>query len=137
MKSIFVDTAALIALGNTRDNLHQSAHKVRCELIERGYSFITTNFVLVELCNAFSPPKLRGTAIQQVDSIYRSSRWKVVEVESTLLRESLNLYRKMTDKSWGLVDCASIIVAHKFMITAIFTADHHFTQAGFEILLPR
>jgi predicted nucleic acid-binding protein len=39
------------------------------------------------------------------------------------------------DKSWGLVDCSGILVARKLGITTVFTADHHFTQAGFKILL--
>jgi uncharacterized protein len=135
MNQVFVDTSALIALGNKRDMLHQQAIEVRQELIANGSYFVTTNLVLAELCNAFSPPNLRGTAILQIDSIEHSSRWRVVEMDSYLWRESFALYRKMFDKSWGLVDCASMIVARRLEILTIFTADHHFTQAGFNILL--
>jgi len=52
-----------------------------------------------------------------------------------LMDEGFRLYKKMKDKSWGLVDCISIITAKKFGCTDIFTADHHFEQAGFRILL--
>lgn len=41
----------------------------------------------------------------------------------------------MSDKDWGLVDCTSIIVAKNLGISEIFTTDHHFEQAGFQILL--
>lgn len=135
MNTVFVDTAALVALGNKRDTLHHSAHIVRRQLIEEKYYFLTTSLVLAELCNAFSAPHLRSTAIQQVDDIVRSFRWRLVEVDSRLWQESFALYRKMTDKSWGLVDCASIIVARQLNVSTIFTADHHFTQAGFTVLL--
>ncbi len=115
--------------------LHQKAIEVRRELITNGSHFVTTNLVLAELCNAFSPPNLRGTAILQIDSIEHSSRWRVVEMDSRLWRESFTLYCKMIDKSWGLVDCASIIIARRLEILTAFTADHHFAQAGFNILL--
>lgn len=43
----------------------------------------------------------------------------------------------MMDKEWGLVDCASIHVAKNMGIKDIFSTDHHFEQAGFQILLKR
>lgn len=135
MNTVFVDTAALIALGNKRDMLHRQAHAVRLELIENGSRFVTTNLVLAELCNTFSPPHLRAKAVRQVEDIARSPRWHLVEVDSSLWWESFALYRKMTDKSWGLVDCASMIVARELGITTIFTSDRHFIQAGFEVFL--
>jgi hypothetical protein len=39
------------------------------------------------------------------------------------------------DKDWSLTDCMSISLANQLNIRQIFTSDHHFTQAGFEILL--
>jgi len=91
MNTVFVDAAALIALGNKRDTLHHAAHTVRRQLIEEQYYFLTTNLVLAELCNAFSAPHLHSTAIQQVDDIVRSSRWHLVEVDSRLWQESFAL----------------------------------------------
>ena len=135
MKTVFVDTAALIALGNKRDDLHQAAKDVRRELVAYGCSFVTINLVLVELCNAFSQPPLRNVAIEMMEGIEHSSRWHIVDVDNMLFRESFSLYRSMSDKSWGLVDCASILVARKLTISRVFTADRHFSQAGFEILL--
>jgi len=41
----------------------------------------------------------------------------------------------MTDKEWSLIDCISIIIAEEFRITDIFSNDHHFEQAGFNILM--
>jgi uncharacterized protein len=97
--------------------------------------FVTTQLVLMELCNAFSSPSLRDTAVRQVASIEHSARWQLVEMSGILWREGFALYSKMNDKSWGLVDCTSIVVARKLGITTVFTADRHFTQAGFAILL--
>ena len=52
-----------------------------------------------------------------------------------LMQKGFELYKQMQDKSWGLVDCISIVVARNMSICEIFTTNHHFEPAGFEILL--
>jgi predicted nucleic acid-binding protein len=42
----FVDTAAWIALLNIDDLWHQEAHRLRSELVNKNYVFITTDFIL-------------------------------------------------------------------------------------------
>lgn len=137
MKAVFVDTAALIALGNRRDDFHLQAQTVRRELIKTGHGFVTTRLVIVELCNAFSHTGLRSTAVQVVESIEQSARWAVLDVDRELMAAGFALYRRMTDKEWGMVDCVSILIAGRLNIEDIFTTDHHFEQAGFRILLLR
>jgi hypothetical protein len=51
------------------------------------------------------------------------------------MRKGLELFKQMDDKDWGLVDCTSIVVARHFGVKVVFTTDHHFTQAGFQVLL--
>jgi predicted nucleic acid-binding protein len=47
----------------------------------------------------------------------------------------LALFRQTTDKDWSLTDCISVVVAKELGLQQVFTTDHHFTQAGFDILL--
>ena len=63
MKPIFVDTSALIALGNKRDSFHQEAIKINDQLKVQNRNFITTNAVLLEFGNAFSSINLKPVAI--------------------------------------------------------------------------
>ncbi len=49
MKPIFVDTSALIALGNKKDSFHQQAIQIRNQLKAQNRKFITTNAVRVNL----------------------------------------------------------------------------------------
>lgn len=137
MTSIFVDTAALIALGNRRDDFHAQAQAVKQELIKTGREFLTTSLVIVELCNAFSSSGFRSTAVQLVEGIHQSTRWTVVDVDRELMAAGFDLYKRMADKEWGLVDCIGILVAGRLKITEIFTTDHHFEQAGLQVLLRR
>jgi len=67
MKPVFVDTSALIAIGNRKDSFHQQAIDIRNELRSSRKNFVTTNAVLFEFGNAFSKVYLRTVAVK----IYR------------------------------------------------------------------
>ena len=135
MKPIFVDTSALIALGNKKDSLHQQAIQIRNKLKTQNRKFITTNAVLLEFGNAFSRIAFKSVAISVIKAIKVSQKWECVAIDELLFEQALNLYQKMNDKEWGLVDCSSIIVASERELTEVFTTDHHFKQADFTILL--
>lgn len=135
MKQIFVDTVALIALSNQRDDLHEQTREMQKQLALMPIRFVTTNLIISEFCNAFSSIKFRHIAIKLVDSILKSQRWHYVHIDEVIMQQSYVLYKEMVDKNWGLVDCSSIVIARQMQINEVFTADHHFEQAGFQILL--
>jgi predicted nucleic acid-binding protein len=45
------------------------------------------------------------------------------------------IFSTRPDKEWSLTDCISFVVMNERGITDAFTNDHHFEQAGFQILL--
>lgn len=45
-------------------------------------------------------------------------------------------FRKHADHAYSFTDCASFVVMHELKLSQAFTSDRHFTQAGFEALLP-
>ena len=136
-KLIFVDTSALIAIGNKRDAFHFQALGINKELSRSNITFITTSAILLEFGNAFSTVNLRPFAIKLIDAVRQSKKWTSIVVDENILSRSFDLYRQMTDKEWGLVDCTSIHVATDMGIKNIFSTDHHFEQAAFNILLKR
>jgi len=135
MKHIFVDTVALVALGNKRDMLHEQALKVKKHLDLSKQKFITSDAVILEFCNAFSDIGLRPLAIRTIEAINASECWECVHITPPLMGRGFERFRRMQDKEWSLVDCISMIIAEQFGIREIFTADHHFNQAGFVRLL--
>jgi predicted nucleic acid-binding protein len=135
MKPVFVDTAALIAIGNRRDTFHQRALIINNELRGSGRKYITTGAIFLEFGNAFSQTLLRPTAIQIMEAIRHSEKWQYIEIDEELIQKGFELYTRMHDKQWGLIDCTSMVVSKEHGITDIFTTDHHFEQAGFSILL--
>jgi uncharacterized protein len=135
MRPIFVDTSALIALGNKRDAFHHQALRLMDMATRTRRNFVTSDAVLLEFGNAFSSFKLRPTAVKMIDAIKRSGCWKCVSINSSLIEAGFEKYRKVTDKNWGFIDCISMIAAEENDILEVFTTDHHFEQAGFTILL--
>jgi len=100
MKPIFVDTPALIALGNQSDDLHEKARQIQKQLVTMPVQFVTTNLVMAEYCNAFSAIKLRSIAITTLESILVSKRWQYIHIDENLMEQSYVLYKQMIDKNW-------------------------------------
>ena len=93
-----------------------------------------TEAILMEVGNALSAIN-RMAAVAFIRQCYRTSNMRVVTVDTPLLNQALHLYQMRPDKTWGLTDCISFVVMQQQGLTDAVTADNHFSQAGFRILL--
>jgi len=59
----------------------------------------------------------------------------IVPPSSDLLARGITLYAQRPDKHWSLTDCISFVVMEEHGLTQALTADWHFEQAGFEVLI--
>jgi uncharacterized protein len=91
--------------------------------------------VIAETGNALSRSQHKKLFADIVMQMWQSPSVEVIVVNDELLTKAIDDYRNFTDKSWGLVDCASFLVMRERGITEAFTSDHHFEQAGFACLL--
>ncbi|HYX30676.1 MAG TPA: PIN domain-containing protein [Pyrinomonadaceae bacterium] len=135
MPTVLVDTAAWIALVNTRDELHKQAEEVMAELRRRKVSLVTTEFVLLEVANSFCTLAWRNKSIKLINGLRLMPNLKITPATSSLLADGWQLYASRLDKEWSLTDCISIVVMQRDEIEQAFTSDHHFEQAGFAKLL--
>ena len=130
----FMDTAAWIALINPDDGLHIRALAVYSSLVQRRVPLVTTDFVLLEVADALGAPAIRARTISFLNNLRRGVI-RIVPVSEELMMKGWALYCQRLDKEWGLTDCTSFVVMQEEGISEAFTSDHHFTQAGFTILL--
>lgn len=138
MKSVFIDTAGWLALGNKSDEWHAPAVKIYQQIAREKWYRLTTDAVIVEACNALRKPPLRPLALVLTDNIYKAERWghlEIVHVTPELIERGLELFRERKDKEWSLTDCISFVLMKRRGILQALTADHHFEQAGFVRLL--
>ena len=134
-KPVFVDTAAWLALINKSDALHEKAKRIRNKLVKERRQFLLTDYIVVEIANALSRVPFRQTAVQMISLIQSSANTMVVRVDKEVFGEAWRLYSERLDKEWSFTDCTSFIVMNRMGLTDAFTSDHHFEQAGFNILL--
>lgn len=135
MRKIFLDTAYLQALVDTRDSLHQSSVAITDEL--DIFLSVTSEMVLTELLNALSGRGgyLRDAALDIVDKLHQDSSVEIIPQTSQLFAEALLFYRQRRDKSYSLTDCASMLIMRQQNLSDALTFDRHFQQEGFNALL--
>ncbi len=78
---------------------------------------------------------LRKSAIDMVQSWPKLPRLTVVPIGRELLSRAEDLYRRSSDKKWGIIDCVSFAVMAEMHIQDALTYDHHFVQASFNALM--
>lgn len=131
LKRIFIDTAYVIALINQNDQYHEQATILAKQF--EDFSFLTTDAILLEIGNALAR-SFKPAAIEVLKDFQDSPNVEIVHLNPLLFQKSLEMYQAYQDKTWGLVDCISFIIMREAEITDVLTFDHHFEQAGFQIL---
>jgi predicted nucleic acid-binding protein len=131
----FVDTAYLIAILNPDDELAESAATAHRKLGADG--LVTTEEVLTEFLNAVAGagPWARIRAHEMVIRVLSSPKIEVQVQSHESFLQGLDLYSQRRDKGYSLTDCISMSTMRRLQIRQILTADRHFHQEGFAILL--
>ena len=135
MATVLVDTAAWIALVNTRDELHSPVEQTMADLRRRKVALVTTEFVLLEVANALCTSAWRAKGVKLIDGFRSMLNLRIIPADTMLLAQGWELYRSRPDKEWSLTDCTSIVVLQKEQIEQVFSSDRHFEQAGFVKLM--
>lgn len=132
MTGPFADTSFYVAICSPRDGLHRKASNLAQQI--RG-PIVTTEYVLVETGNFFAQSQVRAAFVQLVQQLRNDPETEIIPASTNLFGRGLDVYRQRSDKDWGFTDCTSFVVMNDRGITEALTADHHFEQAGFTVLL--
>lgn len=135
MDDVFADACYWIAKLNQRDSLHEIAVLLSDTLDSRR--IVTTELVLGEVLNFFAElgPVNRQGAVSLVRGLREDPDVDVIQLSEIRFWETVDFYHSRPDQEWGLVDCASFLIMESHGIQDALTNDHHFTQAGFTILM--
>ena len=132
MTDVFVDASFVVALVNEKDQNHSLA----LDLAERftGQRLVTTDAILPDIGNALSRD-FKRESIEIIEEFLTSDDVQVIHLHPQLFRKAFDLYKSRSDKMWGLVDCVSFVVMKELGIIDALSADKHFEQAGFSVLI--
>lgn len=132
MKPVFADTYYWLALINPRDQAHGQALALSQSL---SGPLITTAWVLAEVGDAMRSPANRPKFIQLLQDLADDRDSTLVPADQLQFNQGARLFAGRLDKAWSLTDCVSIWIMEDQSLTQALTADHHFVQAGFTILM--
>lgn len=135
MNRVFLDTSYAVALSASSDQNHQRALEVAEQLEASDASFITTRAILLEIGNALAKVRYRDAAVRLLHALENDPKVEIVPASEEICQRAFEIYRERVDKEWGLIDCMSFVVMNDHKLTDVLTADHHFRQAGFHVLL--
>ncbi|RPI64666.1 MAG: nucleic acid-binding protein [Planctomycetaceae bacterium] len=133
--AVFADAHYWIAMLNPCDQWHQQVRIVSERLGK--VTIVTTDEVLTEVLNAFSGYG-KGPRNAVCGLLYRMRLNKsivIVEQSRASFDFGLSLYDARNDKGYSLVDCISMNTMRRMVIQRILTADQHFAQEGFTVLI--
>jgi predicted nucleic acid-binding protein len=132
MKPVFADTSFYIALVSPRDVHHPDALAYMRN--HRG-RVTTTDYVLIEVGNWLSQTGDRPSFIALMRQLETDPELTVMPGSRDLFEQGYELYKARADKTWSLTDCISFVVMEQMGLSEALTADRHFGQAGFTVLL--
>lgn len=132
MKAVFADSYYFLALLSDEDAGHDRAVAVSRTL---AGAILTTTWVLTEVADAMADPRHRASFVAYVQALRADPMVDIVPASQEVFELGLELYARRPDKDWPLTDCISFVVMHKHKLSEALTADHHFEQAGFKVLL--
>jgi uncharacterized protein len=132
LTDVFADSVFWIGFVFDRDQHHASAIE-QAALIHGN--IVTSHPVLVETINSLSKPAWRAKAIGLVEDLYQ--RKDVIILYPTPLhwQTAWQMFILHSDKGWSYTDCCSFVLMREQGLTRALTADQHFRQAGFAVLL--
>ena len=135
MNGVFLDTVGLVAIANADDQWNAVATRTFEQLVKAGGPLVTSSLVLIEVGDGLSRVRHRQLAIDIRASLLQSQRVEIVQCSDDLEKRAWDLYTQRPDKDWGMTDCVNMTIMQERGIRSILTADRHFEQAGYEILL--
>jgi predicted nucleic acid-binding protein len=134
-QAVYVDTAWLVALIDVRDQHNEEALWLAERLAAEDAPLVSTDAVILELCNYFARSPLRTEAIAWVLEVRGDPGWEVVSVDRRLLSAAERRYQAHEDKAWSLTDCIGMELMRSRKLERAATTDVGFQQAGFRVLM--
>lgn len=136
-KPVFIDTAGWANLFLFTDSHHRQANEWFLPARQRGWSMVTTNYVVLELVSLLNRPLRvpRPQLFNYVEGVRTAPYVTLIHIDAATDAAAWTLLKNRGDKPWSLVDATSFIIMQQLGIREALTTDHHFEQANFIRLL--
>jgi predicted nucleic acid-binding protein len=130
---IYIDTGAFLARHLSKDQHHPQANTFWESLHKINEACVTSNFVLDETFTLLGRRAGYNFAAQRARNIYASESLQILRPTRKEELKAIDFFEKYSDQRLSFTDCVSFVLMQSKKIKRIFTFDHHFQLAGFQI----
>jgi predicted nucleic acid-binding protein len=127
---VFVDASAWVAITNRTDRNHSGAVQILRRLLGSSTRLITTTWTSYEALTIVKSRLGFSQAERLWDRIQSRTVVDFVLVDEDVERDAVDLFWKFKDKTWGVVDCANLVVMNSVGCRQAFAYDRHFVEAS-------
>ena len=127
---IFLDTSAVLALADTRDDHHAESVASLARAVSEGYSLLTHNYVLVESAALLQSRVGLASALAFLSD---AEQFTVHWITPAVHADAVSLLADRNRRGLSLVDCMSFIVMRKYGVGIALAYDADFESEGFEV----
>jgi len=136
--STFMDASAWVATVDENDWNYEGARRIYRELLTKRIPLTTTNWTVYEAITLTKSRIGYSQAFTLWERITDSNLVTLVRITEDIETAALNIFWRFRDKTWGVVDCASLVVMERMACEAAFAFDGHFKEAsrqyGFRVI---
>jgi len=130
-----IDTGALLAVANPRDQYHEEAVAIGRQFLAAGGRWVGTPLVLAEFHGHLLQRRGHEVAHAHLDRLLADPAHEWVEVSGEIAREASERWlARFRDQAFSLTDAVSFEVMRRMGLTHAFAFGDHFEVAGYQRL---
>lgn len=130
-----IDTGALLAIANPRDQYHERAVALGRAFLGGGGRWTGTTMILAEFHGHLVQRRDPRTASSLIASLLGDPAYEWLDASGELVREAVPRWlERFGDQRLSLTDAVSFEVMRRLGLEIAFAFDHHFEIAGFQRL---
>jgi predicted nucleic acid-binding protein len=136
-RAILLDTGALEAIADPKDQYHGSAVRYRAELLELAYPLYITTLTIAETHRRllYQPHLGYPQALNFLQNVYDGSTNIVRPLEEDELR-AMEYVKQFSDQKLTFTDTINMAVMRRLGLRKVFSFDWHFGLLGFQVVPP-
>ena len=127
---VFVDASAWVAIANRKDRNHKEAVRIFRRLLSSSTRLIATTWTAYEALTIVKSRLGFSQAERLWARIKSRSVVDLIRIDDQIDSDALELFWRHKDKTWGVVDCSSLIVMEIVGCRQAFAYDRHFVEAS-------
>lgn len=135
MDRVMVDTWAWLAINHEGDQDHEVAKLANEELLEKGYIYVTTNFILAETYTLLRRKVYPQRAVEfgrEIQQVIEAEAMELVRITLEMEQEAWEMFERHVDvKDLSYTDCTTFAAMRELGLREAFTNDEHFPMMGF------